>query len=80
MGVLADKTGKHTLLAKITLPFPAICYTACIFVVKNNNATMIMVLCAFMGLFTFALLPLALELSVEGFNPFSSLFTKPNPF
>ncbi|KAI8883230.1 MFS general substrate transporter [Backusella circina FSU 941] len=64
-GVFIDKTGRHKLILKIFVPIVGVFFLVLVFVVKENNYNVIMAICVLLGFFTFSLLPVALELSVE---------------
>lgn len=70
-GIFIDKTGRHKLVIKIYVPIIGALYLAFFFVVKTGNYSAIMAICVLLGFFTFSLLPVALELSVESSYPIS---------
>ncbi|KAL0088589.1 major facilitator superfamily domain-containing protein [Phycomyces blakesleeanus] len=71
VGLFVDKTMKHKLVLKTFVPVVGFMYLALLFVVKEDNFSVIMVISALLGFFTFSLLPVALELSVECSYPVS---------
>ncbi|RUS32386.1 major facilitator superfamily domain-containing protein [Jimgerdemannia flammicorona] len=70
-GPFVDRTKQHKLFAKIIMPVMAIVYIVFIFVVGGNNYAAIAVMSALIGLTSFSLLPVALELGVESTYPIS---------
>ncbi|GAN10101.1 conserved hypothetical protein [Mucor ambiguus] len=70
-GVFIDKTGRHKIVIKIYVPIIGALYLAFYFVVKTGKYDAIMAVCVLLGFFTFSLLPVALELSVESSYPIS---------
>ncbi|KAI8967551.1 major facilitator superfamily domain-containing protein [Mycotypha africana] len=71
-GIFIDKTGRHKILIKIFVPIIGCLYLAFYFVVsKNVGYGAIAAVVALMGFFTFSLLPVALELSIESTYPIS---------
>ncbi|CAO3619452.1 unnamed protein product [Mucor hiemalis] len=70
-GIFIDKTGRHKLVIKIYVPIIGALYLAFFFVVKTGDYSAIMAICVLLGFFTFSLLPVALELSVESSYPIS---------
>ncbi|KAI8139364.1 major facilitator superfamily domain-containing protein [Fennellomyces sp. T-0311] len=76
-GTFIDKTGKHVWILKTFVPVVGFMYLALLFVVKEDNYVPIVVICAIMGFFTFSLLPVALELSVECSYPVSESISSP---
>ncbi|KAI9032874.1 major facilitator superfamily domain-containing protein [Phycomyces nitens] len=71
VGLFVDRTMKHKLVLKAFVPMVGFMYLALLFVVKENNFGAIMAISALLGFFTFSLLPVALELSVECSYPVS---------
>ncbi|KAI8052134.1 major facilitator superfamily domain-containing protein, partial [Syncephalis plumigaleata] len=65
LGAYIDRTGNHTKVARIVLPFTAASFIGCIFAVRDNAYIVCIVVFALIGLTSFSLLPVALELSVE---------------
>ncbi|KAI9481680.1 MAG: major facilitator superfamily domain-containing protein [Benjaminiella poitrasii] len=70
-GVFIDKTGRHKIVIKIYVPIVGALYLAFYFVVKTGNYNAMMAVCVLLGFFTFSLLPVSLELSVESSYPIS---------
>lgn len=70
-GLFIDKTGRHMIVIKVYVPIVGALYLAFYFIVKTGQLAPIMVVCALMGFFTFSLLPVALELSIESTYPIS---------
>ncbi|RKP22296.1 major facilitator superfamily domain-containing protein [Syncephalis pseudoplumigaleata] len=65
VGVYIDRTGKHKQVARIMLPFTAATFIGCIFAVREDAYVVCVVVFALVGLTSFSLLPVGLELSVE---------------
>ncbi|KAI9320014.1 major facilitator superfamily domain-containing protein [Dichotomocladium elegans] len=76
-GLVVDKFGIFKSMLKICTPLVGFMYLAMLFVVKENNYAPIVVICALMGFFSFALLPVGLELSVESSYPISESISSP---
>ncbi|KAI8093974.1 major facilitator superfamily domain-containing protein [Thamnidium elegans] len=71
-GIFIDKTGRHKLVMKIYVPIDGALYLAFYFVViKELGYDAMMAICVLLGFFTFSLLPVCLELSVESSYPIS---------
>ncbi|KAI8342364.1 major facilitator superfamily domain-containing protein [Chlamydoabsidia padenii] len=70
-GQFIDRTKMHKLVLRIYVPIAGFMHLALLLVVKKDNYTVIMVICAILGFFIFSLLPVALELSVECSYPVS---------
>lgn len=64
-GPYIDKTKKHKLVLKLLTPMIAIMYIIFIFVVRPNFFAGICITTALLGIFSFGLLPVVLELGVE---------------
>ncbi|KAJ8656646.1 hypothetical protein O0I10_007723 [Lichtheimia ornata] len=76
-GLVIDKFRVHKLILKTFVPILGFMYLALLMVVKSDNFAPIIVIAALMGFFTFSLLPVALELSVESSYPVSESFSSP---
>ncbi|KAI9494405.1 major facilitator superfamily domain-containing protein [Zychaea mexicana] len=76
-GIFIDKTQKHVWVLKSFVPVVGFMYLALLMVVKPDNYGAIVGICAIMGFFTFSLLPVALELSVECSYPVSESISSP---
>ncbi|KAI7896428.1 major facilitator superfamily domain-containing protein [Mucor mucedo] len=70
-GIFIDKTGRHKIVLKVFVPIVGAAYLGFYFVVKSANYSAMMGVCCILGFFTFSLLPVALELSVESSYPIS---------
>ncbi|KAI9276402.1 major facilitator superfamily domain-containing protein [Sporodiniella umbellata] len=70
-GVFIDKTGRHMIVMKVFVPIIGALYLAFYFIAPKGDLTGLVVVCAFMGFFTFSLLPVTLELSIESTYPIS---------
>ncbi|KAG0757552.1 hypothetical protein G6F57_003818 [Rhizopus arrhizus] len=70
-GIFIDKTGRHKIVIKTYVPIVGALYLAFYFVVKTGNFGSLVAICILMGFFTFSLLPVALELSIESSYPIS---------
>ncbi|KAI9251327.1 major facilitator superfamily domain-containing protein [Helicostylum pulchrum] len=71
-GIFIDKTGRHKLVMKVYVPIDGALYLAFYFVVvKELGYDAMMAICVLLGFFTFSLLPVCLELSVESSYPIS---------
>ncbi|KAI7898699.1 major facilitator superfamily domain-containing protein [Cokeromyces recurvatus] len=70
-GLYIDRTGHHKIIVKIYVPILGVLYLAFYFAVKSGSYNAIMAVCVLLGFFTFSLLPVSLELSVESSYPIS---------
>ncbi|CEG81324.1 hypothetical protein RMATCC62417_15539 [Rhizopus microsporus] len=70
-GIFIDKTGQHKIVIKIYVPIIGALYLAFYFIVQKGDFGALVAICVLMGFFTFSLLPVALELSVESSYPIS---------
>ena len=64
-GVFVDKTKKYRLVLQVCAPVLALCYIGFIFAIRKDGFVGICIVCAILGIFSFALLPVALELGIE---------------
>ncbi|KAI8087980.1 major facilitator superfamily domain-containing protein [Gilbertella persicaria] len=76
-GIFIDKTGRHKWVIKAYVPIIGVMYLAFYFVVKSASYSAMMAICVLLGFFTFSLLPVALELSIESSFPISEAISSP---
>ncbi|ORZ03421.1 major facilitator superfamily domain-containing protein [Syncephalastrum racemosum] len=77
MGIFLDKTKRYMLVLRTFVPILGFMYLAFLFVVKEDNFGPIMAVAVVQGFFTFSLLPVALDLSVECSYPVSESISSP---
>ncbi|OBZ89062.1 Major facilitator superfamily domain-containing protein 7-a [Choanephora cucurbitarum] len=70
-GAFIDRTKKHKWVLKVYVPFIGALYLSFYFAVKSAQFKYLMLVCVLLGFFTFSLLPVALELSIESTFPVS---------
>ncbi|KAF7722712.1 hypothetical protein EC973_002838 [Apophysomyces ossiformis] len=70
-GFFVDKTKKYRAVLRVFVSWSGFFFVMLMVVVRPNNYTAIVVICAFLGFFVFSLLPVGLELSVECSYPVS---------